>query len=803
MWENETLKVPEILPLLPVRDMVMYPAVTLPLFLGREMSINAVEKSLSQDRLILVAAQKDLTDEDPLPAKIYSMGVVSQIMRMLRLPDGRIKILIQGLKKAQIEEYVQERPTFLVRIKPVEEPLITEITLEIEALMRYIREEMEKVVSMGRLVPSDVLLVLDTIDEPGKFADVACANLGLQVDKAQELLEIVDPIERLRKLSEIVGKEIELLNMQAKILSQAKDEMTKSQREYFLREQMKAIRSELGETDERDEDVKDLRKKIKKAKMPREVEKEAKKQVERLEMMHPDAIESSMLKTYIECLVELPWSTSTKDNIDIKKVKAILDEDHYGLEKVKERILEFLSVIKLKGEMKGPILCFVGPPGVGKTSLGRSIARALGRSFQRISLGGMKDEAEIRGHRRTYVGAMPGRIMQGLKQGGTNNPVFMLDEVDKIGMDFRGDPASALLEVLDPEQNVAFSDHYLNVPFDLSKVMFITTANQVDTIPAALHDRMETIGISGYTEREKLLIAKRHLVSKQIRENGLKKGALRFTDKAIEKIITSYTREAGLRNLEREIASVARKVARKIAEGLDRNISATPKNLRSLLGRPKFLAENTLPEDMVGIVCGLAWTEAGGDLLFIEASARKGKKELLLTGNMGNVMKESAQAALSYIKARSDALGIDDAVFDQLELHIHVPQGAIPKDGPSAGITMAAAMVSALTGMPVDKKIAMTGEITLTGRVLPIGGLKEKTLAALRAGIGRVIIPEANKNEVEEMPSYVKRRLEFLPVKTMEDVITILFQIAPKKNRKKKQPKRGVSRERGLLLRKA
>jgi ATP-dependent Lon protease len=788
MWENETLKVPEILPLLPVRDMVMYPAVTLPLFLGREMSINAVEKSLSQDRLIVVAAQKDLTDEDPLPAKIYSMGVVSQIMRMLRLPDGRIKILIQGLKKAKIEEYVQERPTFLVRIKPVEEPLITEITLEIEALMRYIREEMEKVVSMGRLVPSDVLLVLDTIDEPGKFADVACANLGLQVDKAQELLEIVDPIERLRKLSEIVGKEIELLNMQAKILSQAKDEMTKSQREYFLREQMKAIRSELGETDERDEDVKDLRKRIKKAKMPREVEKEAKKQVERLEMMHPDAIESSMLKTYIEWLVELPWSTSTKDNIEIKKVKAILDEDHYGLEKVKERILEFLSVIKLKGEMKGPILCFVGPPGVGKTSLGRSIARALGRSFQRISLGGMKDEAEIRGHRRTYVGAMPGRIMQGLKQGGTNNPVFMLDEVDKIGMDFRGDPASALLEVLDPEQNVAFSDHYLNVPFDLSKVMFITTANQVDTIPAALHDRMETISIPGYTEREKLLIAKRHLVSKQLRENGLRKGALRFTDKAIEKIITDYTREAGLRNLEREIASVARKVARKIAEGLDRNVSATPKNLRSLLGQPKFLAENTLPEEMVGIVCGLAWTESGGDLLFIEASARKGRKELILTGNMGNVMKESAQAALSYIKARSDALGIDDAVFDRLELHIHVPQGAIPKDGPSAGITMAAAMVSTLTGKPVDKKTAMTGEITLTGRVLPIGGLKEKTLAALRAGIDRVIIPEANKNELEEMPSYVKRRLEFLPVKTMEDVINILFQIAPKRNRKKERP---------------
>jgi ATP-dependent Lon protease len=803
MMEDETLKVPEILPLLPVRDMVMYPSVTLPLFLGRETSINAVEKSLSQDRLIIVAAQKDLTDEDPLPDRIYSMGVVSQVMRMLRLPDGRIKILIQGLKKAQILEYVQETPTFLVRVKAIEEPLITEITLETEALMRYIREEMEKVVSMGRMVPSDVLLVLDTIDEPGRFADIACANLGLQVDKAQELLEVVDPIQRLRKLSEIIGKEIELLNMQAKILSQAKDEMTKSQREYFLREQMKAIRSELGETDERDDDVKDLRKKIKKAKMPREVEKEAKKQVERLEMMHPDAIESNMLRTYIEWLVELPWSTSTKDNIDIRKVKAILDEDHYNLEKVKERILEFLSVIKLKGEMKGPILCFVGPPGVGKTSLGRSIARALGRRFHRISLGGMKDEAEIRGHRRTYVGAMPGRIMQGLKQGGTNNPVFMLDEVDKIGMDFRGDPASALLEVLDPEQNVAFSDHYLNVPFDLSKVMFITTANQVDTIPAALHDRMETIAIPGYTEREKLLIAKRHLIPKQINENGLKKDRISFTDKGMERIISEYTREAGLRNLEREIASVARKVARKIAEGVDRKVTVTPRNLHTLLGQPKFLPENALAEDMVGVVCGLAWTEAGGDILLIEASVRKGKKDLILTGNMGNVMKESAQAALSYIKARSDTLGIDDAIFDNLELHIHVPQGAIPKDGPSAGITMATAMVSALTKKPVDRKLAMTGEITLTGRVLPIGGLKEKVLAALRAGISRVIIPEGNAKELEEMPPYVKRRIEFLPAKDMEDVITIMFRSGREKAEVRRRPKKRVGRERGLVLREA
>jgi ATP-dependent Lon protease len=800
MMDEETIVIPEILPLLPVRDMVMYPSVTLPLFLGRETSINAVEKSLSMGRLIFVASQKDLADEDPLPSRIYSMGVVSQIMRMLRLPDGRIKILIQGIKKAHVEEYIQERPTFLVKVKPIEEPLITEITLEIEALMRYIKEEMEKVVSMGRLVPSDVLLVLDTIDEPGRFADIASANLGLQVEKAQELLEIVDPIERLRKLSEILSKEIELLNMQAKILSQAKDEMTKSQREYFLREQMKAIRTELGETDERDDEVKDLRKKIRKAHMPKEVEKEAKKQVERLDMMHPDAIESNMLRTYLEWLVELPWSVSTKDNIEINKVKEILDEDHYDLEKVKERILEFLSVIKLKGDMKGPILCFVGPPGVGKTSLGRSIARAMGRNFHRLSLGGMKDEAEIRGHRRTYVGAMPGRIIQGLKQGGTNNPVFMLDEIDKIGMDFRGDPASALLEVLDPEQNVAFSDHYLNVPFDLSKVMFITTANQVDTIPAALHDRMETITMAGYTEREKLLIAKKHLIPKQLRENGLNDGAVSFTDKALDKIISQYTREAGLRNLEREIASVARKVARKIAEGKDRKVSVTDKNLHTLLGQPKFLPDSTMDEDTIGVVCGLAWTESGGDILLIEVSSRKGKKELLLTGNLGNVMKESAQAALSFIKARCASLGIQQSVFNDLELHIHVPQGAIPKDGPSAGITMAVAMISALTKKPIDRKIAMTGEITLTGRVLPIGGLKEKTLAALRAGMTRVIIPEANARDLDELPSYVKKKIEFIPVKDMDDVVEVLFDIKPRKPLKRK-PIRKTSRERGLLLR--
>jgi ATP-dependent Lon protease len=775
MMESETFDIPGIIPLLPVRDMVMYPSVILPLFVGRDMSINAVEKSLSKDRLILVAAQKDLTDEDPLPERIYSVGVVSQIMRMLRLPDGRVKVLIQGLKKAIVKEYVQETPTFLVRIEPIEEPIITEITLEIEALMRYVKEEMEKVVSMGRMVPPDILMVLDTIDEPGKLADIAAANLGIAVDKAQEILEIIDPILRLRKLSEILGKEIELLNMQAKILSQAKDEMTKSQRDYFLREQMKAIKNELGEGDERTEEIEDLKKRIKKAKMPKDVEKEAKKQLDRLDMMHPDAIESSMVRTYIEWLVELPWSISTKDNIDIKLAKEVLDKDHYDLEKVKERILEFLSVLKLKGEIKGPILCFVGPPGVGKTSLGKSIARALGRKFTRISLGGVKDEAEIRGHRRTYVGSMPGRIIQSIKQAGANNPVFMMDEIDKIGNDFRGDPASALLEVLDPEQNYSFSDHYLNLPFDLSKVMFITTANRIDTIPSALKDRMEVIHIAGYTEKEKLVIAKKYLIPKQLNENGLKEKNLAFGDHGISKIILDYTREAGLRNLEREIAAIGRKAARKIAEGDKRKIVVTTKNLHTFLGPSKYLPESDLELDSIGVVSGLAWTEFGGDILYIEASCRKGKKDLTLTGSMGDVMKESAQAALTYIKSKAEALGINGDIFDTLEMHVHIPQGAIPKDGPSAGITMAVAMISAITKRHVNRKVAMTGEITLTGRVLPIGGLKEKTLAALRARMETVVLPDENMGELVEIPGYVKKKIKFVPVKNMDEVIKTIF----------------------------
>ena len=538
---------------------------------------------------------------------------------------------------------------------------------------------------------------------------------------------------------------------------------------------MKAIKNELGESDERTEEIEDLHKRIKKAKMPKDIEKEAKKQLDRLDMMHPDAIESSMIRTYIEWLVELPWSISTKDNIDIKMAKKVLDEDHFDLEKVKERILEFLSVIKLKGEIKGPIICFVGPPGVGKTSLGKSIARAIGRKFVRISLGGVKDEAEIRGHRRTYVGSMPGRIVQSIKQAGANNPVFMMDEIDKIGSDFRGDPASALLEVLDPEQNNSFSDHYLNLPFDLSKVMFITTANRIDTIPTALKDRMEVINIAGYTEKEKLVIAKKYLIPKQLEENGLKEKNLVFTDYSISRIILDYTREAGLRNLEREIAAIGRKAARKIAEGNNKKVIVTTRNLHTFLGPSKYLPESDLLLDAVGISSGLAWTEFGGEVLYIEASCRKGKKELTLTGNMGDVMKESAQAALTYIKSKAEVLGIKGDIFDTLEMHIHIPQGAIPKDGPSAGITMAVAMISAIIQRRVNRKIAMTGEITLTGRVLPIGGLKEKTLAALRARMETVIIPDENVGELVEIPGYAKKKIKFMPVRNMDEVVKIVF----------------------------
>ncbi|MEK7713545.1 MAG: endopeptidase La, partial [Deltaproteobacteria bacterium] len=640
--EAEELKIPDTLPLLPVRDIVVFTYMILPLFIGREMSIKAVDDALAKDRLILLVAQKDISDEDPKPEGIHKVGTVAMIMRMLKLPDGRVKILVQGLTKAAIDEYVQLTPTYLVKLTKMKEPPVPEISLETEALMRAVKEQVGKIISMGKILSPDVILILDSINDPGRLADLVASNLGLKIEESQQILEIVDPLERLNKINEFLNREVQLLTMQVKIQSQAREEMTKTQREYYLREQLRAIQSELGEIDEKAEEITDLKEKIKAAKMPEEVEKESNKQLKRLEQMHPDAAESGVIRTYIEWLAELPWSVATQDNLDLKAAQTVLDEDHYALEKVKERIVEYLGVRKLKEKMKGPILCFVGPPGVGKTSLGKSIARALGRKFIRISLGGMRDEAEIRGHRRTYVGALPGRIIQGIKQAGTNNPIFMLDEIDKVGTDWRGDPSSALLEVLDPEQNFAFSDHYLNLPFDLSNVMFITTANLLDPVPPALRDRMEVISLSGYTEEEKVKIAKKYLIPRQVEENGLKAENIDITDEGLRMIISHYTREAGLRNLEREIAGVCRKVARKIAEGQKDVTKITAANIHRFLGVPKILPESEQEKSVVGVATGLAWTEAGGEILYIETSILKGKGNLILTGHLGDVMKESA-----------------------------------------------------------------------------------------------------------------------------------------------------------------
>jgi len=771
--EKDLFSLPDNLPLLPVKDIVVFPYMVLPLFISREKSIKSLEAALSKDRLIFLVAQRDIAEEDPSPEDLYQVGTVALVMRMLKLPDEKIKILVQGLSKASIKEIPQTAPYYLVKVENIKDPFITEITLETEALMRNIKEQLERIVSYGKVLSPDLMFILESVDDPGRLADLVASNLDLTVEKAQEILEVLDPIQRLKALSEVLGKEVQVLTMQAKIQSQARDEMTRTQREYFLREQMRAIRSELGEEDERAKEFRDLRRKIKKAKMPPEVEKEALRELERLEQMHPDAAEASMVRTYIDWLIDMPWSKSTKDNLDLKKAKQVLDEDHYNLEKVKERILEYLSVHKLKKKMKGPILCFIGPPGVGKTSLGKSIARALERKFVRISLGGIRDEAEIRGHRRTYVGAMPGRIIQSIKQTGSNNPVFMMDEVDKIGIDFRGDPASALLEALDPEQNNAFSDHYLNLPFDLSQVMFITTGNITDPIPSALKDRMEIINIPGYTEMEKLKIARTYLLPRQMEENGIGPKVLEISDKAILQMISQYTQEAGLRNLEREFASICRKVARKVAEGKKERTKINAKNLHQLLGPPSILPDEEMERNEVGVATGLAWTETGGEILHVEASTTPGKGTLILTGHLGDVMKESAQAALTYARSRGKAYRIKPNDLNNREIHIHVPAGAIPKDGPSAGITMAVSLISALTGIPVRKDVAMTGEITLRGRVLPIGGLKEKALAALRNHIRDIIIPYQNKKDLADLPVYLRKKVNFHIVKHMDDVLRV------------------------------
>ena len=683
------------------------------------------------------------------------------------------------MTKARIEAFVQTEPHFEVCIETITETKSQTASLEGEALLRTVKEQLERLVSLGKILMPDVMVVIESLQEPGRLADMAVSNLGLKVESTQEILEMEDPVARLRRVSELIAGEIEVLSMQQKIQAEAKGEMDKTQREYFLREQLKAIQKELGELDERAEEVAEFRKAVKEAKMPEKVLKETEKQLKRLEKMHPDTAEAATVRTYLEWMVELPWSKKTKDNLDIKAAAKVLDEDHYDLEKVKERILEYLAVRKMKEKMKGPILCFVGPPGVGKTSLGKSIARALGREFVRISLGGIRDEAEIRGHRRTYVGALPGRIIQGLKQAGSNNPVFMMDEVDKVGADFRGDPSAALLEVLDPEQNHAFSDHYLGVPFDLSDLMFITTANLKDPILSALRDRMEIIEIPGYSQEEKLGIARRFLIPRQLDEHGITDKHVKFTEPTIQRIISEYTREAGVRNLEREIANVMRKVVKKIAEGEDGVYTITPALIPKYLGVPRYENESEEKKDLIGVTKGLAWTESGGDIIHIEATLMKGKGVLTLTGHLGDVMKESAHAALSYIRSRDRRLKINPDMFAQHDVHIHVPAGAIPKDGPSAGITMATALASAFTNTPVRHDIAMTGEVTLRGRVLQIGGLKEKILAAKRAGLSTVILPQRNQKDQADIPKHLLKGMSFVFADTMDDVLKAALRLAP------------------------
>lgn len=768
--QEQKLRIPKKLPLLLLRDIVVFPYMVVPLFVGREKSKNAIDEALSSHRMVLLLTQKDMEVEEPKREDVYEMGTVALIMRMLKLPDGRVRILAQGIVRGKIESFDEDKNFYSADVKVIHEPEKVEKTIETEALIRNVRSGMEKAASLGKNIPPEILIIATNVEEPGRLADLTVANLDLKVKEAQEALEIVEPFMRLKRIYELLARELELLDVQSKISSEAKGEMEKLQKEFFLKQQMKAIQKELGEGTEIQEEITGYQEKLKKLKVAQEVREELDKQIKRLSQMHPESAETAVVRNYLDWMFALPWNSSTKDNLDLKQAKVILDEDHYGLDKVKERIVEYLGVRKLSKKIKGPILCFVGPPGVGKTSLGRSIARALGRKFIRISLGGVRDEAEIRGHRRTYVGALPGRIIQGLRRSGSNNPVFMMDEVDKIGADFRGDPSSALLEVLDPEQNFSFRDHYLGVPFDLSKVMFITTANLLDPIQPAFRDRMEVLSLPGYTEEEKLQIALRHLVPKQVEENALNKNLISFTNGAIKKIISQYTREAGVRNLEREIASVCRKVARKVAEGKEKLTKVTSQNIESFLGPPRIFKDQLLQRDQIGVATGVAWTATGGEILFVEATKMKGKGNLTLTGSLGDVMKESGQAALSYARSHSKEFGFDGKIFSQNDFHIHIPEGAIPKDGPSAGVTIATALISVCSNVKVKRDVAMTGEITLRGNVLPVGGIKEKVLAAQRAGVKKMILPLENKKDLIDIPKKIKKEMHFIFVEEIRDM---------------------------------
>jgi ATP-dependent Lon protease len=782
---EEIKKISEELSILPLKGVVVFPYLIIPLMISDQRYAKLIDEALLGGKIVGLFAQKDPEIEKPKPDDIYQVGTAATILKMLRFPDGSVRFLVQGLSRIKIKKFLKTDPNLFAKIEVIPEKM--EKNVEIEALVRNILDQLKKVVNLAPYLPEELQISALNTEDPGKLADLIASNLNITVLQKQEILETFDVKDRLHKLTLHINKEVEVLELSRKIQSQAATEMGKMQREFILREQLKAIQKELGEKDERTAEIDEFKNKIAEAKMPKEAYEAADKELDRLSKMNPAAAEYTVSRTYLDWLVALPWSKSTDDRLDIKEAKKVLDEDHYDLQRVKERILEYLAVRKLKKDIKGPILCFVGPPGVGKTSLGMSIARALGRKFQRISLGGMHDEAEIRGHRRTYIGSLPGRIIQGIKRAGFNNPVFMLDEVDKIGKDFRGDPASALLEVLDPEQNNTFSDHYLDVPFDLSKVMFITTANILDPIPPVLQDRMEVIEIPGYTDLEKLQIAKTYLIPKELENHGLKSENLIFTDEALKRIINDYTKESGLRNLDREIATVCRKVAKMVASGEKEKVEIIPKNLYEYLGPIKFFQEVVERTAKIGVVPGLAWTSFGGELIFIEATKMRGKKTLTLTGSLGEVMKESAQTALSYIRSTGKRWGIPEDFFEKYDIHVHVPAGDIPKDGPSAGITMATAIASLLIEKPVKSRLAMSGEITLRGQVLPIGGLKEKSLAAYRAGIKTVILSKHNKKDLEEIPDEIKKSVKFVFVDTVDQVIEMALDTKKKEEVKEKE----------------
>ncbi len=777
--EKKGMEIPEDLPILPINESVLYPKMILPLMVSQEHLIQLIDAALLANKMIGIVAIKTKQVEEVKPEDLFEVGCAASILKMLKMPNNSLRLLIQGTSRIRLTEFTQREPYIRAKVAPLKDQ--GEKTTDTQALMVGVKGIFQKVVELAPNLPAELAIMALNIEEPGALADLIASTLSIPLADKQNLLETLDVKGRLERANFLLTKELTVLELGSKIQSQVREGIDKSQREYFLREQLKAIQKELGEKDERTAEIEELRQRMAQAKLPPEAMKEGERELDRLAKMPPAAAEYTVSRTYLDWLIELPWSVHTEDNLDISQAQKVLDEDHYDLEKVKKRILEYLSVRKLKADMKGPILCFVGPPGTGKTSVGKSIAKALGRKFIRISLGGVRDEAEIRGHRRTYVGALPGRVIQGIRKAGSNNPVFMLDEIDKLGMDFRADPSAALLEVLDPEQNYAFSDHYLDVAFDLSKVMFITTANILDPIPPALRDRMEVLDLAGYTEEEKLKIAKEFLVPKQVEAHGLSEKDIQFEEEALLRIALEYTREAGVRNLEREIAHICRGVARRVAEGHGAPSIIKPDDVPSYLGPIKFFSEVAERTSEPGVATGLAWTPTGGDILFVEATRMKGRKGFSLTGQLGDVMKESAQAALSYVRARAKALKIPEDFFDHSDIHIHVPAGAIPKDGPSAGVTMFTAITSLLTGRPVHSDVAMTGEITLRGLVLPVGGIKEKVLAARRAGITTVILPRRNEKDLEEVPEQVKKDMKFHFVQRMDEVIRFALKEKPKK----------------------